>query len=438
MKTVLHAFQSALSSSPRLNMQGRVIEVVGTIVRAIVPGVQLGECCQLCDINSNVIQLAEVIGFRESVVLLALLGDGVGLSPETVVIPTGTTLKVPFGETILGRVLDGFGRPLDILTRGELYPTSYISLIQLPPNPLMRRPVKAPLSVGIRAIDVALTCGEGQRMGIFASAGVGKSTLLAQMMRHTEADVIVLALVGERGREVRTFLEECLGEAALSRSVIVVATSDRPAMERIKAAYTATSIAEAFRQQGRRVLLLMDSITRFARAQREIGLSAGEPPVRRGFPPSVFAELPRLMERSGNDAVGSITAFYTVLVEGEIAEDPIAEEVKSILDGHIVLSATLACEGHYPAIDILRSVSRCQNELLSDRQSATVKRLRELLSAHESVDFLLKVGEYHAGSNPLVDESLVRMPTIREALKQSLDEKSSPDQAWAQVEAAIQ
>jgi type III secretion protein N (ATPase) len=280
-------------------------------------------------------------------------------------------------------------------------------------------------------VDTALTCGEGQRLGIFAAAGVGKSTLLAQMMRSTQAEVTVLALIGERGREVRDFIERDLGSAGLQHSVVVVATSDRPAMERVTAAFAATAIAEAFRDAGKRVLLLMDSLTRFARARREVGLAAGEPPVRQGFTPSVFATLPRLVERAGATERGSITALYTVLVEGEEAEDPIAEEVKSLLDGHIVLSTRLAERGHFPAIDVLKSVSRCQPALLSESQRALVRRLRRLLADYEAVELLVKVGDYQAGSQPEADEALAHIDRIRAFLQQPFEERSTPEEAWS-------
>ena len=303
---------------------------------------------------------------------------------------------------------------------------------------MVRRRIVSPLVLGIRALDTALTCGEGQRLGIFAAAGVGKSTLLAQIMRNTHADVTVLALIGERGREVRDFIERDLGSAGLRRAVVVVATSDRPAMERLTAAFTATAIAEAFRDQGKRVLLLMDSVTRFARARREIGLAAGEPPVRRGFTPSVFAELPRLVERAGATERGSITALYTVLVEGEEGEDPIAEEVKSLLDGHIVLSSALAERGHYPAIDLLRSVSRCQPALLDESQRGLVRRLRQLLSDYEAVELLVKVGEYQAGSQPDADAALAHIDRIRAFLQQSFEACSDWDSAWVDLAEAVQ
>jgi type III secretion protein N (ATPase) len=294
-----------------------------------------------------------------------------------------------------------------------------------PPNPLRRRMIERPLSLGVRALDATLTCGEGQRMGIFAAAGGGKSTLLASIVRNCEADVTVLALIGERGREVREFIEHDLGPEGLARSVLVVATSDRSAMERLKAAYVATAVAEYFRDQGQRVLLMMDSVTRFARAQREIGLAAGEPPTRRGFPPSVFATLPQLMERAGQSEDGSITALYTVLVEGDDMTEPVADETRSILDGHIILSRKLAAANHYPAIDVLASVSRVMNQIASKEHRSAAGRLRQLMAKYEEVEILIKLGEYKPGGDPVTDEAVQKIEEIRKFLQQSLDDRAN-------------
>ena len=425
---LLTELQSAVDHAPPQRVRGRVTQVLGTLVKAVVPGVRMGERCQLVNPRTHQARVAEVIGFQGETVLLSVLGDLEGLSAETEVWPTQEALSVPCGPALLGRVIDGLGNPLD---GAPLATTSRVALQAPPCNPLQRRRIVAPLALGVRAVDTALTCGEGQRLGIFAAAGVGKSTLLAQMMRSTQAEVTVLALIGERGREVREFIERDLGSAGLQHSVVVVATSDRPAMERVTAAFAATAIAEAFRDAGKRVLLLMDSLTRFARARREVGLAAGEPPVRQGFTPSVFATLPRLVERAGATERGSITALYTVLVEGEEAEDPIAEEVKSLLDGHIVLSTRLAERGHFPAIDVLKSVSRCQPALLSESQRALVRRLRRLLADYEAVELLVKVGEYQAGSQPEADEALAHIDRIRAFLQQPFEERSTPEEAWS-------
>jgi type III secretion protein N (ATPase) len=305
------------------------------------------------------------------------------------------------------------------------------------PSPLERKIISKPISLGIRAIDGLLTCGEGQRMGIFAAAGGGKSTLLASIIRNTEADVTVLALIGERGREVREFIEKDLGPEGQKRAVLVISTSDRPAMERLKAAYVATSIAESFRDKGKRVLLLMDSVTRFGRAQREIGLAAGEPPTRRGFPPSVFSELPKLMERAGNSDKGSITALYTVLVEGDDMTEPIADETRSILDGHIILSRKLAQQNHYPAIDILASISRCQSAIIPKDHKAAASKLRSLLAKYAEVELLLKIGEYKKGTDPETDEAVAKNGAVNAFLKQGLDEKPAYNDTIEKLKEAV-
>ena len=358
-----------------LETRGRVEQVVGTIIRAVVPGVKVGELCLLRNPWENWSLKAEVVGFVRNVALLSPLGNMQGISPATEVIPTGEILSVPVGYELLGRVVDGLGQAMDggpaIRTRTH-YP-----LVAEAPNPMTRKVISKPISLGLRVIDGVLTCGEGQRMGIFAAAGGGKSTLLSSILKGCTADVCVLALIGERGREVREFIERDIGPEGRKKAVLVVSTSDRSSMERLKAAYTATAIAEYFRDQGKSVLLMMDSVTRFGRAQREIGLAAGEPPTRRGFPPSVFSELPKLMERAGNSDKGSITALYTVLVEGDDMTEPIADETRSILDGHIVLSRKLAAANHYPAIDVQASVSRVMNAVVDKEHKAAAQALRK-------------------------------------------------------------
>jgi type III secretion protein N (ATPase) len=306
-----------------------------------------------------------------------------------------------------------------------------------PPNPLERKVICDPLPLGLRCIDGMLTCGEGQRLGIFAAAGGGKSTLLAEIIRNTAAEVSVLALIGERGREVREFIEKDLGPEGMKKAVLVISTSDRSSMERLKAAYVATAIAESFRDKGMKVLLMMDSVTRFGRAQREIGLAAGEPPTRRGFPPSVFSELPKLMERAGNSSKGSITALYTVLVEGDDMTEPIADETRSILDGHIILSRKLAAENHYPAIDVLASISRCQGAIVTKEHKKAASRLRQLLAKYNEVALLLKIGEYKQGSDPETDEAIARHDRINAFLRQGLDEKDSYEETVSKLEAAV-
>ena len=419
---IMQVLDRAVEDVPGVEVKGRVVQVVGTIVKAAVPGVKVGEVCILRNPWENYEVQAEVVGFTKDAALLTALGTMSGISGETQVIPTHRVHMVPVGDALLGRVLDGLGRPLDVETKGPIRPEGYYPVLCDPPSPLERRVISQPISLGIRAIDGLLTCGEGQRMGIFAAAGGGKSTLLGEIIRNTEADVSVLALIGERGREVREFIEKDLGPEGLKRAVIVCATSDRSAMERLKAAYVATSIAESFRDKGRKVLLMMDSVTRFGRAQREIGLAAGEPPTRRGFPPSVFSELPKLMERAGNSAKGSITALYTVLVEGDDMTEPIADETRSILDGHIILSRKLAAVNHYPAIDILHSLSRCQSAIIPKEHKQAAAKLREILAKYQEVELLLKIGEYKEGADAATDEAIAKIDAVNGFLKQALDD----------------
>lgn len=434
---IAEVLDRAVEDAQLIDVKGRVIQVVGTIIRASVPGVKVGEVCLLRDPWEGSEMQAEVIGFTKESVLLTALGQMTGLSAQTEVIPTRRVHMVPVGDSLLGRVLDGLGRPLDADVRGPFHPEGYYPVYADPPNPLERRIISKPISLGVRALDGLLTCGEGQRMGIFAAAGGGKSTLLAQIVRNTEAEVTVLALIGERGREVREFLEKDLGEEGLRKSVVVCSTSDRSAMERLKAAYVATSIAESFRDKGRRVLLLMDSVTRFGRAQREIGLAAGEPPTRRGFPPSVFSELPKLMERAGNSAKGSITALYTVLVEGDDMTEPIADETRSILDGHIILSRRLAQMNHYPAIDILQSVSRCQNAIVTPEHRAAASRLRAILAKYAEVELLLRIGEYRKGADRETDGAIERIDAVNGFLRQNLTDRPTFDETVAALKKAI-
>ena len=406
-----------------LAVRGRVQQVVGTIVRAHAPGAKIGELCALRNPWEEHQIMAEVVGFSQNLALLTPLGELVGASGATEVIPLGEVHRVPVGPGLLGRVLDGLGRPLD--QKGPLEVESHYPVYADPPNAMARDLITQPISLGLRALDGLLTCGEGQRMGIFAAAGGGKSTLLSQIVRNTTADVVVLALIGERGREVREFLERDLGEDGVKRAVTVISTSDRPSMERLKAAYVATAVAEYFRDQGKKVLLLMDSVTRFARALREIGLAAGEPPTRRGFPPSVFATLPRLMERAGCSDKGSITALYTVLVEGDDMTEPVADETRSILDGHIVLSRKLGSANHYPAIDILASVSRLMTAIATPDHQRLAGRVRQLMAKFQEVELLVRIGEYKPGSDAVTDEAIRKIEAINGFLKQGLREKSS-------------
>ena len=434
---IAQVLDRAIEDAQPIEVKGRVIQVVGTIIKASVPGVKVGEVCILRNPWENFEVQAEVVGFTKDAALLTALGQMTGISAQTEVIPTRRVHMVPVGDSLLGRVVDGLGRPIDLDKKGPIRPEAYYPVFADPPSPLERKIISKPISLGVRALDGLLTCGEGQRMGIFAAAGGGKSTLLASIIRNTEAEVSVLALIGERGREVREFIEKDLGEEGLKRAVVVCATSDRSSMERLKAAYVATSIAEFFRDKGKKVLLMMDSVTRFGRAQREIGLAAGEPPTRRGFPPSVFSELPKLMERAGNSAKGSITALYTVLVEGDDMTEPIADETRSILDGHIILSRKLAQVNHYPAIDVLQSISRCQSAIIPPEHKAAAAKLREILAKFQEVELLLKIGEYQKGADRATDEAIAKIDACNAFLKQGLAEKPQYDETIRKLIQAV-
>jgi ATP synthase in type III secretion protein N len=413
----LRAQAGAIDTRP---VQGRVVSATGTIIRATLPDVAIGEMCRLRDTRRGWSMEAEVIGLSGREVLLTPMGGLDGISAETEVIATGQKRQFPVGHRVLGRVIDALGQPID--GRGPLAPGPTAPVLAQPPSAMTRRMIDRPLPIGLRAIDGLLTCGEGQRLGIYGEAGAGKSSLMSAIVKGSDADVAVIALVGERGREVREFVEHNLGPDGLARSVLVVATSDRPAAERVTCAQAATAVAEHFRDQGLRVLLFVDNVTRFARALREIGLAAGEPPTRRGFPPSVFTALPQLMERAGMGARGSITAFYAVLVE-DGQGDPIAEETRGILDGHIILSRALAAAGHYPAIDILTSRSRVMNLVADPAHQALATKMRALWARYQEVSFLLQVGEYKPGGDPLADEAIARIEAIRTFLKQGSDER---------------
>lgn len=438
--TDTHHLLRALHATRTVAEHGRVVQAGGTILRATGLRARIGQQCRVFDAAAQADTddglIAEVIGFANAEAILAPYGPLQGVAVGAAVQALADEAQVPGGPALLGRVIDAFGRPLD----GRPVDTAGLTHTPLhagAPSPLQRRGVDHAMPTGVRAIDAALTVGEGQRVGIFAMAGGGKSTLLGMLARCAQADVNVIALVGERGREVREFLDESLGEDGLARSVVVVSTSDRPALERVRAAYAATAIAEGFRREGRRVLLLVDSVTRFARGLRELGLSAMEPPVRRGYPPSVFAEMPRLFERAGNDAHGSITAFYTVLAEDDDNSDPVAEEVRSILDGHIVLSRKLAQANHYPAIDVLGSASRVFTRVADAAHREAAGKLRALLARHAEVEFLLRVGEYQAGSDALADAAIERMPAMRELLVQGSDEPAPFDATAARLREVV-
>lgn len=417
-----------LSDTASVKAEGRVVSVTGLSVNLRLSAARIGEVVEIR--KRGGILKAEVVGFRDGEVVAMPLGDLVGVGPDDVVTSNGEVLTVGAGDALLGRVLDGFGRPLD----GRPLPVERlveVSVDRAPPSALARKPVAAALPTGVRVLDAMLTLGEGQRVGLFAGSGVGKSTLLGAIARGATADVVVVALVGERGREVGEFLTDCLGAEGLKRSVVVVATSDAPALERLKAAQSATAIAEHFRDEGKKVLLMVDSITRFARAQREVGLASGEPPARRGYPPSVFAALPRLLERTGQSASGSITALYTVLVEGGDMEEPIADEVRGILDGHIVLDRAIAARGWYPAVDVVHSLSRVMGRCVSEEHAHAARVVRRLLGVFESKRDLITLGAYKKGGDKHVDQAIAAMSAIEELLQQDANQPSAFDDTVA-------
>ena len=419
----------ALSRVDPVRVAGRVRAVVGLSVRAAIPGVRLGEMVSIERRDTAPLE-AEVVGFVEEDAMLMPLGSADGVGPDDPVRPTGEPLAITCGEALLGRVIDGLGRPID---GGGAIAGERWAVMREPPNPMTRPRIARPLPLGIRALDGLSTVGEGQRVGLFAGSGVGKSTLLGQIARQADADVFVVCLIGERGREVREFLEESLGEDGRGRGVVVCATSDAPALVRLKSAYVATAVAEWFRDRNKRVLLMMDSVTRFARAGREVGLAAGEPPARRGYPPSVFAALPGLLERSGTSERGSITAFYTVLVEGGDMEEPISDEVRGILDGHVVLTRELGARGRWPAIDVLHSLSRVMDAVATDAHVAAARTMREHLATYESKRDLVALGAYKKGSDPRLDAALARIDGIEKFLRQDRHERSDFDGTVAQL-----
>ncbi|CAJ1002433.1 flagellum-specific ATP synthase [Brevibacillus aydinogluensis] len=419
----LGKYRQALEGIDPVRVNGKVTQVVGLTIESQGPEVKLGEICQIFPQSGEPI-IAEVVGFRDNKVLLMPLGELTSIGPGSDVVATGSALSVKVGPEILGKVLDGLGRPLQGSIPPGLasYPTN-----NAPPNPLLRPRIREPLSVGVRAIDGLLTVGKGQRVGIFAGSGVGKSTLLGMIARNTTADINVIALIGERGREVMEFIERDLGEEGLKRSVVVVATSDQPAMIRIKGAMIATSIAEYFRDRGLNVMLMMDSVTRFAMAQREIGLAIGEPPATRGYTPSVFALLPKLLERAGTADKGSITGFYTVLVDSDDMNDPIADAVRGILDGHIVLDRKIAQKGHFPAIDVLASVSRVMNEICTERHLEAARQVKRHLATFREAEDLINIGAYKPGTNREIDAAIRYKDIIRDFTAQGTHEPSDLD-----------
>lgn len=413
-------YASVVRRANALRLNGRVTKVVGVLVESQGPAAHIGEICEIHVSRNEPPMLAEVVAFQDDRVLLMPFGEIGRLGKGADVIGTGRPLQVPVTNCLLGRVLDGLGNPID--GKGPLVPDTFLSTNREPPHPLKRERIHQTLSLGVRSIDGLITVGQGQRVGIFAGSGVGKSTLMGMIARNTEADVNVIGLIGERGREVRDFLERDLGPEGLKRSVVVVATSDQVSIQRLRGAQVATTIAEYFRDQGKNVLLMLDSVTRIAWAQREIGLAAGEPPTTRGYTPSVFAMLPRLLERAGTSDHGSITGLYTVLVDGDDMNEPVADSVRSILDGHIVLSRKLAHQNHYPAIDVLASVSRLMSEIATPEHKAAAGKIRQLLAAYRENEDLINIGAYVSGSSPIIDEALARLPDINGFLRQDVED----------------
>lgn len=431
-------WQPAMECIHRLDpvrVNGRVAASIGLLIESIGPSAQVGEVCEIFTGRNKPALLAEVVGFRNERVLLMPLGDSTGIRPGSEVFPTRQQASVPVGNTILGRVLNGIGEPMNGRPLGaevERYP-----LHRDAPPALDRPPLRSPIALGVRALDALLTCAIGQRIGIFAGSGVGKSTLMGMIARNTSAEVNVISLIGERGRELREFIEDSLGEEGLRRSVVVVATSDQPAIIRQRAAFTATSIAEYFRDQGKNVLLMMDSLTRLAMAQREIGLAAGEPPASRGYTPSVFALMPKLLERAGASSRGSITGIYTVLVDADDMNDPIADTARAILDGHVVLSRALSQRSHYPPIDALSSLSRVMPNIVTPEHMHAASELRQILSAYRDAEDLIQIGAYQPGTHPVVDKAIERLDQINAFLRQSRDEHPNFEETIQALETLI-
>lgn len=414
-------YLNAVQSIDTIQMKGKITKIIGLVMESNGPSINLGELCYVYPRTQAPPLPAEVVGFREDRVLLMPLGEMQGIGPGSEVVSSQNLLRVKVGPQLLGRILDGLGNPID--NKGPLITECEYSIQHAPPAALSRRRICESVSVGIRAVDGLMTLGKGQRMAILAGSGVGKSTMMGMIARNTSADVNVIALIGERGREVLDFIERDLGVEGLAKSVVVVSTSDQPALLRIKGANTATAVAEYFRDQGKDVMLMMDSLTRVAMAQREVGLTIGEPPATRGYPPSVFAMLPKLLERSGTGPTGSITGMYAVLVDGDDMNEPIADTVRSIVDGHVVLSRRLATQNHYPPIDILSSLSRVMTEVVDEDHMKAAHRIRSLQATYQEAEDLINIGAYAVGSNPEIDIAIQRNPGIREFLKQGIMEQ---------------
>jgi flagellum-specific ATP synthase len=427
------AYREAVEEAQTIRHQGKITQVVGQVIEAYNPGVVVGSLCTIYNPDTGQRVMGEVVGFQGERIVLMALGNMSDIGPRCRIIPEDRAPTVQVGDELMGRILDGLGRAID--HQGEISCPYQMPLYADAINPLHRRRITEPIDVGVRAINGLLTCGKGQRVGIMSGSGVGKSVLIGMMARHTTADVNVIAMIGERGREVVEFIERELGEEGLRRSVMVVATSDQPPLIRTRAAFMATAIAEFFRNRGKTVLFMMDSITRFAMAQREIGLAAGEPPTTKGYPPSVFALLPKLLERAGmSEAPGSITGFYTVLVEGDDPNDPIGDAVRSVVDGHVFLGRELAARGQYPAVDVLGSTSRVMIDVVGEQHKRDAQALVSTLATYQEAEDLINIGAYIRGSNPRIDYSLTKIDAIVDYLKQPIEESASLLQSQAMLQ----
>lgn len=433
---IILKYKRILDRTDPIKVNGKVSDVIGLVIVSVGPVVTLGEVCVIVDRDGNEVCKAEVVGFKEGKVLSIALGEVHNISPACDIIATGKSFSIGVGEELLGRVIDGLGQPID--GKGEIFCPVNRSIHNDPPNPLQRARIKTPLQTGVRSIDGLLTVGKGQRIGIFAGSGVGKSVTMGMIARNTNADVNVISLIGERGREVREFIEKDLGPEGLKKSVVIVATSDKPALIRMKGAFIGATIAEFFRDQGKDVVFMMDSVTRFAMAQREIGLTVGEPPTTKGYTPSVFAILPKLLERAGTKDRGSITGFYTVLVDGDDMTEPIADAVRSILDGHVVLSRKLANKGQFPAVDPLQSVSRVMPDIVSTDHRRRAIAFNEILATYGEAEDLINIGAYVKGSNPQIDHSLSKIKYLRNFLKQDMKDKAVFDETVAKLKEIIE
>ena len=430
MLDVFTKYQNAVDRTPLMKSYGKLESLNGLLIESVGPVGSIGDLCQIYAKNEEIV-LAEIVGFKHGKTLLMPLGHLQGVAPGMKIENFCHSLQISIGDALLGRVLSGTGSPIDKL--GEVRTNEKSDIDRHPPDPYLRQRITQPISTGVRALDGILTTGQGQRLGIFAGSGVGKSTLLGMIARNTNADVNVIALIGERGREVREFLENELGEEGLKKSVVITVTGDEPPLLRIRGAYVATAIAEYFRDQGKNVMFMMDSVTRFAMAQREIGLSIGEPPAMRGYTPSVFSTLQKLLERTGTGEIGSITAFYTVLVEGDDNNEPISDTVRGILDGHIILTRALADKNHFPAIDISGSISRVMKDVSTKKHVELAGKLKEIVTTYRESEDLINIGAYVRGSNPMIEEALKKMPAINAFLKQEVEEYSSFEDTLEQL-----